>query len=64
MTAWYCKVLRPGRDVQKRLIMLDSVTTFDSILRELRDRGEPAHWWRHGIGVEEIAVPKGPISHW
>jgi nifR3 family TIM-barrel protein len=64
MSAWYCKVLRPGREIQKRLIMLESVAAFDTIMTELRDRGEPPHWPHHGIGVDAIAVPKGPISHW
>jgi hypothetical protein len=63
MSAWYCKVLRPGRAIQQRLIMLDSVATFDRTVAELRERGEPEHW-RHSLGVEAIAVPKGPIAHW
>jgi nifR3 family TIM-barrel protein len=64
MTNWYCKVLRPGRQIQQKLVMLDGVATFDAIMEELRDRGEPPQWWKHGVAVEEIAVPKGPVSHW
>jgi nifR3 family TIM-barrel protein len=61
---WYCKVLRPGRQIQQELVLLESVAAFDAIVRDLRERGEPAHWWKNGISVEAIAVPKGPVSHW
>jgi hypothetical protein len=64
MANWYCKVLRPGREIQRQLVMLESVMMFDEILAELHGRGEPIYWWRAGIGVEEISVPKGPVSHW
>lgn len=64
MANWYCKVLRPGREVQQRLTMIDSPDTFADIMAHLRDIGEPDFWWRNGVGVEEIAVPKGPVSHW
>lgn len=59
---WYCRVLKPGRDLQQRLMMLERVADFDAMVAMLRDRGEPTHWQQ---GAEpEIAVPKGPIAHW
>lgn len=59
---WYCRVLKPGRDLQQRLMMLERVADFDGMVAMLRERGEPAHWQQ---GAEpEIAVPKGPIAHW
>ncbi len=61
---WYCKVLKPGRTIQQQLVNIDSIATFDNIVSNLFERGEPEHWRKWGIGVEEIAVPKGPISHW
>lgn len=61
---WYCKVLRPGRAVQQELVMIGSAERFYRICEELRQRGEPPHWWRHGVGVDAIKVPKGPIAHW
>jgi nifR3 family TIM-barrel protein len=64
MANWYCKVLRPSRNIQRQLVMLESVMRFDDILAELRGRGEPMHWWRSGIGVEEISIPQGPVSYW
>jgi nifR3 family TIM-barrel protein len=63
-SGWYCKVLRPGRQIQQQMVTIASVAAFDAIVAELRQRGEPADWWRWGLGVEAIAVPKGPISHW
>jgi nifR3 family TIM-barrel protein len=61
---WYCRVLRPGRQIQQQLITIGSAADFDAIVAELRQRGEPADWWRWATGVEAIAVPKGPVSHW
>src|SRR5262249_43070708 len=61
---WYCKVLRPGRLIQQRLMNIASANDFDAIVAELRQRGEPPDWWRWAAGAEVIAVPKGPVSHW
>jgi tRNA-dihydrouridine synthase B len=59
---WYCRVLKPGRDIQQRLMMLERVADFDGIVALLRDKGPPQNW---NQGAEpEIAVPKGPIAHW
>lgn len=61
---WYCRVLKPGRAVQQRLVMIGSVTEFDDILGELRQRfaleGPPRHWSPEA----DIAVPSGPMEHW
>lgn len=59
---WYCKVLRPGREVQQTLVMLDSWETLQSVVSRLRDHGPPIGW-KAGI-VPNIAVPKGPIDKW
>ncbi len=59
---WYCRVLKPGRDIQQRLMMIEHVADFEGIVAGLRDQGPPPNWKQ---GAEpEIAVPKGPISHW
>jgi tRNA-dihydrouridine synthase B len=58
---WYCKVLRPGRDVQQRLIRLEVIGEFDDIVSRLKDLGAPAHY---SPGETTIAVPSGPIAHW
>ncbi len=61
---WYCKEIKPGREVQQQLVRIDSPATFDSIVNRLREKGEPKWWRKWGVGIEEIHVPKGPISHW
>ncbi len=34
---WYCRVLRPGRDLQQRLVMIESVAAFDRIVEEVKE---------------------------
>jgi len=58
---WYCKVLRPGREVQQRLIRIERMGDFDDIVNRLSDLGQPAHY---NPGEATIAVPAGPIAHW
>lgn len=59
---WYCRVLKPGRTIQQRLMRLERALDFDDMVAQLRDQGPPPGWCQ---GAEpEIAVPKGPISHW
>jgi tRNA-dihydrouridine synthase B len=59
---WYCRVLKPGRNIQQRLMMLERVADFDAIVSYLHDQGPPPNW---KPGAEpELAVPKGPIAHW
>lgn len=59
---WYSKVLRPGKEMHQRMMMLEWVAQFEDIVATLRDRGAPPHW--KAGEMPEIAVPKGPISHW
>jgi nifR3 family TIM-barrel protein len=61
---WYCRVLRPGRDVQQRLVRLESVQEFDAIVDGLRTAHahHAGEEWQPGDAA--IAVPKGPIEHW
>jgi len=59
---WYCRVLKPGREIQQRLMMLSSMADFDAIVAILRAKGPPPNW--HQGAEPEIAVPKGPIAHW
>jgi nifR3 family TIM-barrel protein len=61
MSSWYCKVLRPGREVQQTLVRLEHVATFDDIVGRLSDQGPPANY---NPGEAVIAVPSGPISYW
>lgn len=61
---WHCRVLKPGREIQQQLIMIESVAHFDAILEELRDKlrseGPPAGWRPDA----EIPVPSGPVERW
>jgi tRNA-dihydrouridine synthase B len=59
---WYCKVLKPGREVQQTLVMLDTLATFDRIVTRLRDQGLPPGW--QAGAAPNIPVPKGPIDKW
>jgi nifR3 family TIM-barrel protein len=57
---WYCRVLKPGREIQQRLMRIESAVEFDALVRQLRDQGAPRHWHHEA----SIPVPGGPISHW
>jgi len=59
---WYCKVLKPGREVQQRLVQLESVAYFDATVARLREQGPAANWQPHFQPL--ISVPSGPVSHW
>jgi tRNA-dihydrouridine synthase B len=59
---WYCRVLRPGRDIQQRLMRLERSAEFDAMVAQLREQGAPPHW--HAAALPEIAVPQGPNERW
>src|SRR5262249_45153698 len=60
---WYCKVLRPGRDLQQQLMHLETVADFDRIVSRVRAAGAPPGWHEHGASEPAIPVPSGPIAH-
>ncbi|MHB1426410.1 MAG: tRNA dihydrouridine synthase DusB [Gemmataceae bacterium] len=61
---WYCRVLRPGREIQQRLVRIDGVAHFERIVEEigalLVQRG--SHEWPDG--ELSIPVPGGAIERW
>jgi nifR3 family TIM-barrel protein len=59
---WYCRVLRPGRDIQQRLMHLERAADFDAIVAHLEHNGPPPHW--HAAALPVIAVPQGPNERW
>jgi nifR3 family TIM-barrel protein len=61
---WYCKVLRPGREVQQRLVRIGSAAEFEEILGRLRETGPPRDWHAWVVSESAIRVPSGPIEHW
>jgi nifR3 family TIM-barrel protein len=59
---WYCKVLKPGREVQQQLVKIESAEYFEETVARLRRQGAPASWQPHFQPL--ISVPDGPIAHW
>jgi tRNA-dihydrouridine synthase B len=59
---WYSRVLKPGKELHRRMMMLERVADFEEIVAMLRAKGPPPHW--KAGEMPEIAVPAGPISHW
>ncbi len=61
---WYCRVLRPGHEIQQRLMRIESAAEFDGIVEEVRELGRLRghHDWLDGEPI--IAVPKGPNERW
>jgi nifR3 family TIM-barrel protein len=59
---WYCKVLKPGREMQQRLMMLESVADFEEIIARIREQGQPRNWEDHVQPA--IPVPSGTVERW
>lgn len=59
---WYCRVLKPGREVQQTLVMLDTWATLQRVINQLREVGPPTGW--QAGAAPSIPVPKGPIDKW
>jgi nifR3 family TIM-barrel protein len=61
---WYCRVLRPGRAIQQRLVRIASVADFQEILSDLHNRAT----WSTGQEAEGeetvVPVPSGPVERW
>jgi tRNA-dihydrouridine synthase B len=61
---WYCRVLRPGHAIQQRLMMIDSVDTFERIVAEISDiltRRDGEDWPDADLAIR---VPSGPVERW
>ena len=61
---WYCRVLRPGRDIQQRLVRIESVAEFDGIVEEIRECGKMLRDQECLESGLSIAVPQGPNERW
>jgi nifR3 family TIM-barrel protein len=61
---WYCRVLRPGRDIQQQLVMIASVEHFASLVEQVREviAGRTTEEWPDAELA--VKVPSGPIEHW
>jgi nifR3 family TIM-barrel protein len=61
---WYCRVLKPGRDVQQRLMMIESVEVFDGIVEEIRQILATRVGQDWPDAEVNLRVPSGPVEHW
>jgi nifR3 family TIM-barrel protein len=61
---WYCRVLRPGHEVQQRLIRIESAADFDAIVERVRAAGPPRGWEEWLTQESPIRVPCGPVEYW
>jgi tRNA-dihydrouridine synthase B len=61
---WYCRVLRPGREVQQGLVRLESAAEFEAVVGRLRAQGPPPRWSSALASELSIAVPSGPVERW
>jgi nifR3 family TIM-barrel protein len=59
---WYCKALRPGREIQQQLVRIGSAAEFAGIIERLRERAAYAQ----PVADEELTVPvpRGPVERW
>jgi tRNA-dihydrouridine synthase B len=59
---WYCRVLRPGRDIQQKLIRIDSAAVFEECVEEI---GRQLSIRKTGPLPEYVVpVPGGPNEYW
>ena len=61
---WYCKVLRPGWEIQQRLVRIAGVEDFEAILQELHEPHRREGWKDRRTAETLVPVPRGPIEHW
>ncbi len=59
---WYCRVVRPGREIQQRLVRLESPTEFDRLLNRMREQPLPTGDFPEAEPA--ISVPTGPVEYW
>ena len=64
IVTWYTKALRFPKKVQQKLVMLNDLTEFESILAPFVDNGPPSDWSEWDVEQSLVAVPAGPIAHW
>jgi tRNA-dihydrouridine synthase B len=61
---WYCRILRPGRAIQQRLVMIESVNAFEGIVEEISDllsRRAGEDWPDAEV---PLRLPSGPVERW
>lgn len=61
---WYCRVLRPGREIQQQLMHIESVATFAEQVERIREivvAREEQEWPEADVAIR---VPSGPVERW
>lgn len=61
---WYCRVLRPGREIQQQLMHIESVLTFAGLVEQIRQILERRVGQEWPDAELPIRVPTGPVEHW
>ncbi|MGH7171440.1 MAG: tRNA-dihydrouridine synthase, partial [Gemmataceae bacterium] len=61
---WYCRVLRPGHDLQQRLMKIDGVDGFEQIVEEIRDLLDRRSGQAWPDADLPLRVPSGPVERW
>jgi nifR3 family TIM-barrel protein len=61
---WYCRVLKPGKDIQQQLMMIDSANHFDALVEEIDRRLASRPPEEMPESELAIRVPQGPMEHW
>jgi nifR3 family TIM-barrel protein len=61
---WYCRVLRPGRDIQLQLVMIQSAAHFAGLVEGVREviAARTDHEWPEAD--LPVRVPGGPVERW
>lgn len=61
---WYCRVIRPVRDIQQQLMHIDRAAHFEAIVAEIRAQLTQRTGGDWPEADWTIKVPQGPIEHW
>jgi nifR3 family TIM-barrel protein len=61
---WYCRVLRPGREIQQELMQIESVVRFAELVERIREVIGSRHGQEWPEAELAIRVPSGPVEHW
>jgi hypothetical protein len=61
---WYCRVLRPGRDVQPRRMVIERVADFEALVAQIAAILETVAGPEAPEANFQIPVPAGPVSRW
>ncbi|MBY0233331.1 MAG: tRNA dihydrouridine synthase DusB [Gemmataceae bacterium] len=61
---WYCKVLKPGREIQQQLVMIASAAHFAELVERIGEIIEARGADAFPEADIPFKVPSGPMEHW